>query len=139
MTLRLGFALGNLVPALVLGLGCYALPLRWWGMDVPITLVVLGLCASSGVALWKPALAHRVLRIAAVALLLVGMALVAAFALCIAFLSGIHGPFGAFGSLLMGLVILLLLPYALVYPALQLWWLERAGRAVETSHAGSAP
>lgn len=139
MNPRLGFALGNLLPALVLGLGCYALPLRWWGMDVPIALLVLGLIASSAVALWKQELAYRVLRVAAFALLVVGLALVAAFALSIAFLSGIHGAFGAFGSLLMGLVILLLVPYALVYPALQLWWLARAGRAPELRGAGSPP
>jgi hypothetical protein len=139
MNPRLGFALGNLVPALVLGLGCYALPLRWWGMDVPIALLVLGLFATSGIALWRPELAPRVLRLAAFALLVVGLGLVAAFALCIAFLSGIHGAFGAFGSLLMGLVILLIVPYALVYPAVQLWWLGRVGRAPQVSCAGSPP
>jgi hypothetical protein len=137
MNLRLGFALGNLVPALVLGFGCYALPLRWWGMDVPVALVVLLLLASSGVALQKPSLAPRVLRVAALALLVLGLALLAAFALCVAFLSGIHGPFGAFGSILMGLVVLLIAPYAVVYPAVQLWWLGRALRGPAAGGAGS--
>lgn len=139
MNHRFGFAIGNLVPAAVLGLGCYALPLRWWGMDVPITLAVLGLVASSGVALRSPRLAPRVLRAAALGLLVLGLALVTAFALSVAFLSGIHGAFGAFGSLLMGLVILLIIPYTLVYPAFELWWLGREGRASRVESAGSAP
>jgi hypothetical protein len=138
MNLRLGFALGNLLPALVLGAGCYALPLRWWGMDVPVALVVLGLLASTAIALRKPSLAPRVLRFAALALLVLGLGLLAAFGLCVAFLSGIHGPFGAFGSLLMGLVVLLITPYAVLYPAFQLWWLGREARSRAVSSAGSA-
>jgi hypothetical protein len=125
MRLLPAFALGNLVPALVLGLGCYALPLRWWGMDVPVALVVTGLLASSAAALRKPELAPRLLRGAAIALLVLGLGLVAAFGLSVAFLAGVNGPFGAFGMLLMGLVVALVAPYALVYPALQLWWLGR--------------
>ena len=117
------FALGNLVPALVLGLGCYALPLRWWGMDVPVSLVVVGLVVSSAIALGKPALAPRLLRGAAIALLVLGLGLVAAFGLSVAFLAGVNGPFGAFGMLLMGLVVAMVVPYAVVYPAFQLWWL----------------
>jgi hypothetical protein len=136
--LRLGFAIGNLIPALVLGFGCYSLPLRWWGMDVPVTLVVLGLLASSGIALRSSSLGLRALRVAAVALLVLGLGLLAAFALGVAFLSGIHGPFGAFGSILMGLVVFLIAPYAVVYPAVQLWWLGRAQRGSATGSVGSA-
>jgi hypothetical protein len=120
---------------LVLGLGCYALPLRWWGMDVPITLVVLGLLASSGVALRSSSLALRALRVAALVLLVLGLGLLTAFALSVAFLSGIHGPFGAFGSILMGLVVFLIAPYAVVYPAVQLWWLARAQQGAATGSA----
>lgn len=135
MTPLAAFALGNLAPALVLGLGCYALPLRWWGMDAPVLVVVVGLLASSAVALRSPRLAPRALRMAAIALLALGLGLVAAFALCIAFLAGIHGPFGAFGMLLMGLVVLLLTPYTLVYPAFQLWWLGRTQAAANAKSA----
>lgn len=138
MNHRVGFAIGNLVPALVLGLGCYALPLRWWGMDVPVAVVVLGVLVSSGVALQNPRFGVRALRIAALALLVLGLGLVAAFALCVAFLSGIHGPFGGFGSLLMGLVVMLLTPYAVVYPAIQLWWLGRLERPSAADSVASA-
>lgn len=119
------FAVGNLVPALLLGLGCYALPLRWWVMDVPVSLVVVLLVTSSAVALAKPPLAARVLRAAAITLLSLGLMLVAAFGLSVAFLSGVNGPFGAFGMILMGLVVMMLAPYAVVYPAAQLWWLGK--------------
>ncbi len=123
--LRRGFALGNLVPAAVLGVGCWALPLRWWAMDVPVALVVLGLVVTSAVSLSNERAAPKLLRIAALTLLALGLVLVGAFALSVAFLSGVHGPFGAFGMILMGLVVLLLLPYAVVYPAIELWWLHQ--------------
>lgn len=125
MRLLSAFALGNLVPALVLGFGCYALPLRWWAMDLPVALVVTGLVATSAAALRKPELAPRLLRGAAMTLLVLGLGLVAAFGLSVAFLAGVNGPFGAFGMLLMGLVVAMVAPYAVVYPAVQLWWLGR--------------
>ena len=136
MNHRIALAIGNLIPALVLGLGCYALPLRWWGMDVPVTVVVVAVLASSAVALWNEHLAPRALRLAALALLVLGLTLVAAFGLCVAFLAGIHGAFGTFGRLLMVLVLFLLAPYTVVYPAFQLWLL---GRAATAKPAGPAP
>jgi hypothetical protein len=138
MNLRIALAIGNLIPALVLGLGCYALPLRWWGMDVPVTVVVVAVLASSAVALWNERLASRALRLAALSLLMLGLALVAAFGLSVAFLAGIHGAFGTFGRLLMVLVLFLLAPYTVVYPAFQLWLLGRAASAKPVSPAPAA-
>jgi hypothetical protein len=136
MNHRIALAIGNLIPALVLGLGCYALPLRWWGMDVPVAVVVLAVLASSAVALRNERLAPRALKLAALALLVLGLALVAAFGLSVAFLAGIHGAFGTFGRLLMVLVLFLLAPYTVVYPAFQLWLL---GRATSTKAVGKGP
>lgn len=114
------FAIGNLVPALVLGTGCSLLPVRWWLMDLTVGVAVVGLLVTSGIALFDARRADRMLRVAAFGLLAIGLALVTAFGLSAAFLAGVHGPFGAAGSLLMGLVVLLLLPYAVIYPALEL-------------------
>jgi hypothetical protein len=114
------------VPALVLGAGCYALPLRFWGLDLPIVLLVFWLLGTSAVSFIWPRLAHRALRLGALALLVVGAVLLALFALSFAFLSGVHGSFGDLGEILMGLVIALVVPYALVYPVLELSWLGSA-------------
>lgn len=126
---QVGLALANLFPAVVLGGGCYLLPLRWWAMDVSVGSVVALLVVTSVLALVKPAIALRSLRVAGIALLVLGAALLAAFALCLAFVSGIHGAFGNLGAVLMTLVILLIAPYALVYPVCELLLLHRLQRA----------
>jgi len=128
---EIGLALGNLLPAAVLGGGCYMLPLRWWGLDVPVCLMVAALVVTSLIALGRPALALRALQIAASALLAVGASLLAAFVLCLAFLSGVHGAFGNLGAVLMTLVVLLVAPYSVLYPACELVILHRLRRATE--------
>ncbi|MFZ5891827.1 MAG: hypothetical protein ACOY0T_12295 [Myxococcota bacterium] len=122
---EIGLALGNLLPAIVLVGGCYLLPLRWWGMDVPVALVVTLLLATSVVAVIKPPLALRALRLASLVLLVLGALLLGAFILCLAFVSGIHGAFGNLGAVLMTLVVLLIAPYAVAYPACELVLLHR--------------
>ena len=134
---QVGLAIGNLLPAVVLGAGCYLLPVRWWGMDLPITLVVALLLATSAIALARPVIALRALRIAAMTLLALGAALLAAFVLCLAFVSGIHGAFGNLGAVLMTLVLLLIAPYAVVYPALELLVLYRLSSARDAAPEAS--
>lgn len=128
---QIALALLNLVPAVVLAGGCYLLPLRWWAMDLPVGLVVSLLLVTSAVALAKPALALRSLRVAGIALLVLGATLLAGFVLCLAFLSGIHGAFGNLGAVLMTLVLLLIAPYAVVYPICELLIVHRLRRAAE--------
>jgi hypothetical protein len=134
---QLALAIGNLLPAIVLGGGCYLLPLRWWAMDVPVALEVALLIVTSVIAIAKPALALRALRVAALTLLTLGALLLAAFVLCLAFVSGIHGAFGNLGAVLMTLVLLLIAPYAVLYPACELLILHRLLRA--ESPAAPAP
>jgi hypothetical protein len=134
---QLALAIGNLLPAIVLGGGCYLLPLRWWAMDVPVVLEVVLLLVTSVIAIAKPALALRALRVAASSLLALGALLLAAFVLCLAFVSGIHGAFGNLGAVLMTLVLLLIAPYAVLYPACELLILHRLLRA--ESPAAPAP
>ena len=117
------FALGNLVPTLVLGVGLFALPVRWWPADVVIGAAVLTLLATTAVTFARPAFARQVLRIAARVLLGTGLVLIAVATLSLAFLAGIHGDFGRGGVSLMVLVLLLVLPYAVVYPVVELLWL----------------
>ena len=120
----IGFAIGNLVPALVLGVGLYALPVRFWVVDILVSAAVLAVSGGSGVALARPALALRALRVAAIVLLGIGLLLVGAAGLSAAFLSGVHGDYGRGGTLLMVLILFLMVPYTLVYPVLELLWLH---------------
>jgi hypothetical protein len=120
---EVGFALGNVLPASVLSVGLFALPVRWWPADVVVSGAVLALLATSAVVMSRPAHARSALRIGAQVLLGVGLLVVAAAVLSLAFLAGIHGDFGRGGVTLMILIALLVLPYAIVYPAIQLLWL----------------
>jgi len=117
------FALGNVVPALVLSAGLFALPVRWWPTDVVIATAIVALLATSALALVRPPLARRALRVGARVLLAVGLVLIAAATLSLAFLAGIHGDFGRGGVTLMVLVLFLVLPYVVLYPIVELLWL----------------
>lgn len=125
---RVGLAVGNLVAAALWSAAGYALPHRYWLIDVPLVLTVLALVASAVVALARPAWADRALRIAAWVLLAFGLLLVFATTVSMGFLSGVHGEFGAMGVLVMALVLALAVPYALAYPVFQLAWPLRRGR-----------
>jgi hypothetical protein len=137
------FALGNLVPALLLAVGLYALPVRWWPADVVVGAAVLALPVTSAIVFGRPALSRQALRVGGSVLLVVGLAIVAAALLSIAFLSGIHGDFGQGGVTLMALIGFLVLPYVIVYPVFELWWLDRRGqqgdRRAEAGAVSGAP
>jgi hypothetical protein len=120
-----GFAIGNLVSVLLLSLGLFGLPVRYWVADTLVLLVLASILAGSVTALARPALAWRALRIAALSLLGIGLLLIAVAALSLAFLSGVHGDYGRGGVLLMALVLLAALPYTIVYPVIELVWLHR--------------
>jgi hypothetical protein len=137
-----GFALGNLVPVAAFGLAGVALPVRYLVADVFLSLVIVTVVGSSGVALFRAERALPALRVAALTLLGLGLLLVALAALSVAYLRGIQGDYGRGGVLIMSLVLLLALPYLVVYPALELWLLHRPPRAERgestTRKAGAA-
>jgi len=119
-----GFALGNLLPAVLLAIGVVALPVRFWPADVIVGTASAVTAGASIAALLRPALAWQALRVAALVLLGVGLLVIAAGALSLAFLSGVHGDYGRGGALLMTLVLFLVVPYTLVYPIIELLWLH---------------
>lgn len=131
------FALGNLVPATVLAVGLYALPVRWWPADVVLGAAVLALPATSALVFGRPALSRQALRVGGSVLLVVGLTIVAAALLSIAFLSGIHGDFGQGGVTLMALIAFLVLPYVIVYPLFELWWLGGLGKKGDANGAAA--
>ena len=135
---EIAFAIGNLVPATVLGAGLVALPVRWWPTDVVVGGAVLVLAAASSVVFGRPELTQRALTLAARVLLGTGVVLMTVAVLSMAFLAGIHGDFGRGGVTLMLLVTLLVLPYAVVYPLVELWWLGARAPAVVAAPTSSA-
>ncbi len=135
---EIGFALGNLVPALVLGVGLFELPTRWWPADVLVGGAVLGVLVTTAFVFARPASTRMALRVGASVLLGIGLVLIAAAALSLAFLAGIHGDFGQGGMALMLLVTFLVLPYTVVYPLVELRLLGPAARPVAAAPAAAA-
>lgn len=118
-------ALAQLMLALLLSVGIWvALPARYLLVDVVGSLIAM-LAAGAAVGLiagasWSLALA----RVAAAFELVIGTLCVSALALSVSQLAGAYGPVGAGGALLMGTIALLVLPYLVLLPALQLYWLR---------------
>jgi hypothetical protein len=124
------FGLVNIASAVLVYLGVFeGLPSRYWPVDTLAALVVLALIAGAagllGNARWAPWAA----RIAASFALAVGLALVSVTAVSASYLSGIYGPVGRGGALILLLVAALALPYLIVLPAAQLVWLGPWRRA----------
>jgi hypothetical protein len=122
------YGVANLVAAAVVLFGVFvALPARWWPVDAG-ALVVGALLAASGVGLvTKKPWADRAARGAAALVLAIGLAFIATLALTASYLSGIYGPVGRGGAIILALVAALTLPYLVVLPAAQLVWLGPRG------------
>jgi hypothetical protein len=136
---EVGFALGNALPAAVLSLGLFALPVRWLPADIVVGASILAVLGTSAVVLSRPAHSRSALRIGAQVLLGIGLVIIAAAVLSLAFLAGIHGDFGRGGVTLMVLVSFLVLPYAVVYPVIQLLWLGPRPRKPKPAPAPPPP
>ena len=120
----LAFGAVNLMVAALVALGVFrALPTRWWPVDT-VAAILIALLVAAGVGLIRRApWAPRVAQLASLVVLGVGLVLVAVLALTASYLSGIYGPVGRGGALILGLVAALVLPYLVAIPAWQLMWL----------------
>jgi hypothetical protein len=97
-----------------------ALPSRVWWVDVP-AMVLAGINIVAALTLLrKHPLGKRLGTLAARANILVGCMLTALLVASSAWLWGIHGPIGQGGALLFGSVLLLVLPYLVFAPLLEL-------------------
>jgi hypothetical protein len=100
------------------------LPARWLWVDLPGTGVALA-AATVAFGLWRQAVwAPPLARVLLWSELLLGSLVVTLLAMSAAQLAGSYGPVGAGGAMLMGAVALLILPYLVIFPALQLAWLR---------------
>lgn len=107
------------------------LPARVLAVDIPaaalaIAYVVGGMGLSVGQA-WAP----KVLRVTTLASAAVGAIVVVLLGFGIGFLAGVHAPVGSGGALLGLLIILLVVPYLVVFPYVQ----HRLLRSLVTTQA----
>lgn len=100
-----------------------ALPLRWAPVDVVGTLLGLGFVASGALLVRGHRAAARVAKGVAGVALAVGVATVVALAFTVGSLHGLYGPVGKGGAIILFVVALLLVPYLVVFPAAQLYFL----------------
>lgn len=121
---RLAFGAANVIAAVLLYVGVFhGLPARWLVVDLPAGALALT-TATSGVGLlsnrrWAPSAA----RVTSALLLVLGLAAVAVLVGTGAWLRGVYGAVGRGGALIFAFVAALVLPYAVVLPALELAWL----------------
>jgi hypothetical protein len=126
----IAFGVVDAVAAALVAFGVYgALPARFWPVDTLAAVVILLLAGAAFGLLRSTAWAERVARIASLVVLGLGLLLVATLALTASYLSGIYGPVGHGGAIILVLVAALALPYLVVLPGAQLLWLgPRSGR-----------
>jgi hypothetical protein len=121
---RIGFGIANLTIGVAVAVGVFRLlPTRWWPVDTGAVVVALLLGASGVALLRKASFAERLTRIAAAVVLALGLVLFAAIALTASWISGVYAQVGATGAIIFGLVAALVLPYLVVFPAVELAWI----------------
>lgn len=124
-TASLCFGVADVLTGGLVAVGVFAgLPARWWPVDLGAGLLA-GLDVAAGVALlvgvrWAP----RLVRVACAVALALGLFVVTVGAVTASWLSGVYGPVGKGGALILGLVAALVLPYAVALPLAQLLWLR---------------
>ena len=137
---RIAFGAANLAIALFVTVGVFRLlPTRWWLVDGGAVVIAV-LLAASGVALLRSSsMAERLTRVAASVVLALGLVLFAALALTASWISGVYAQVGSTGAIVFGLVCALVLPYLVIFPAVELAWIgPRAARVPAATDANDA-
>ena len=114
-------SLGALIAFAVWGL----LPARWAPVDMLGSALSVGCLFAGGSLLAGAPFGLRAAR--TVSALTLGLGLLTTSALCmtVAHLAGSYGPVGQGGAVLMVVVALLVVPYLVLLPLLQLTWLRQ--------------
>ena len=117
------FGVIDLATAALIGFGVFvALPMRWLPVDLSALVLIVLQAVAGALLLGNHRRSCLVAAAAASASLLLGMALVTTLALTAGWLSGIYGAVGTGGALILVLVSLLVVPYLIALPAVQLVW-----------------
>ena len=119
-------AIFELLVAILLVIGIWvALPARWWPVDVAGSVLAGVLLAGGGGLLLNRSWGRRLSIAASWLSLAIGMTTVTLLAWTAAFLSGLYGPIGGGGALILGAVAALVLPYLVGLPLIQLILLRK--------------
>jgi hypothetical protein len=122
----IGFGAANLVSASLVYIGVFeGLPARYWLVDGAAALVTALFAAAGAGLLGKRRWAPRVALVASTVSLVLGLLLITTLALTASYLSGIYGPVGRGGALILSLLAATALPYLVALPVAQLAWLRR--------------
>jgi hypothetical protein len=127
----LTFGTANLVTAVFVVLGVFwGLPARWAPVDAAaVVLALLELASGIGLVMhtrWALVASRAACGIA----LAMGLFLVTVLAVTASWLSGVYAPIGPGGALIFLMIIVLVAPYLVVLPLVELAWL-RPSRAAE--------
>jgi hypothetical protein len=122
------FGSADVLTAALVVVGVFiGLPSRWPPVDgVAIVLTVL-LGASGAGLLSGASWAVRVARVTSAVSLAIGLGVVSVLAVTASWLSGVYGPVGRGGAIVLLLVAALALPYLIVVPTIRLVWLRGLG------------
>jgi hypothetical protein len=126
---RVGFGIANVVVGAVIAICIWRLlPTRWWVVDGGAAIVSLLLLASGVALLRRSPLAERITRLAAFVVLALGLSVFAALVLTASWIHGVYGPVGKGGAIIFALVALMVLPYVVVLPIVELLWIGPRAR-----------
>ena len=119
------FGVFDVIVAALVAFGVFVgLPARYWVVDVGAVAIILVQLAGGVGLLGRFPWGTMAARWASRTTLVLGLCLVAALAVSASFLWGIYGAAGRGGSIIFILVIALVLPYLVLLPAAQLYWLS---------------
>lgn len=120
-----GFAVAHLLLAGLVLFGIFGvIPSRWWGVDVPASLVSLLLVASAVGFIRRDPKGLQIARIAAWLILILGMVTFATLCFAAAFVSGVQGVLGKGVAMAYLLLILPVGTYFVLLPAVELAWIH---------------
>lgn len=110
-----------------------ALPTRWWPIDLGGTVLAI-LFGVAGVGLIRGAAwAPRIARIVAAIALAAGAIVATLLVVTAGNLSGLYGPVGMGGAIILAVAFVLVIPYLVVFPAAQLYFLARPEEPAKAS------
>jgi hypothetical protein len=119
------FGVADVFTAALVGVGVFvALPARWWPVDAAAVVLVALELASGAALLARSGWAEPLARMAAAVALALGLFVASLLAITASWLSGVYGPVGKGGAIILALVGALTLPYLVAMPLVQLVWLR---------------
>ena len=132
------FGTAHALTALLVGAGVFiGLPSRWAPVDASALLIVALETASAAGLVRRAPWGVRVARATSAVALVMGLGLVTVLAVTAAWLSGVYGPVGFGGAVVLALVAALALPYLVAVPIVELVWLREARSPPDAPGAGA--